>query len=332
MDKAPLVSIIIPVYNAEKYLKRCIDSIQSQTVIDYECILIDDGSTDNSGRILDNYAKSDQRLKVLHKENGGVSSARNLGLEIANGDYIVFVDADDYISKTYLQNLLYGISNGSDLSVSSCIKCNGYGDNIKEAYNETTLSPNDYYRLFTDFDFAWRTSPWGKMYKKSIIEKWHLRFDNLLNYGEDLYFLYSYILNSDKIQTTSYTDYYYFYNNSNSLTKKTYSLSVELYTYNQISSLFSKLIAEFHFKDLAITRIMQRKASLFRRVLNALYDNNVNKILRLKTLNNVDTQMYCTYIDTNSKKERLYIYLLKRRCYKSYDTVRYFVKYFKKLL
>ena len=93
----PVLSIIVPVYNVEKYLARCIDSILAQTFTDFELILVDDGSTDNSGEICDEYAGKDPRIIVIHKENGGVSSARNHGLDIARGEYITFVDSDDQI-------------------------------------------------------------------------------------------------------------------------------------------------------------------------------------------------------------------------------------------
>ena len=93
-----LISVIVPVYNVEEYLDRCIESIVNQTYKNLEILLIDDGSTDNSYNICDKWAKKDNRIKVVHKENGGVSSARNVGLDVATGDYIGFVDSDDYIS------------------------------------------------------------------------------------------------------------------------------------------------------------------------------------------------------------------------------------------
>ncbi len=103
---SPLVSVIVPVYNTEKYLRRCIDSILAQTFTDFELLLINDGSKDNSGAICDEYAKKDSRIRVFHKENGGVSTARNLGLNDAKGDYIIFLDADDYwYNSTFLQEL-----------------------------------------------------------------------------------------------------------------------------------------------------------------------------------------------------------------------------------
>ena len=91
------LSVIIPVYNVEKYLHQCIDSVLRQTYNDYEVILVDDGTPDNSGKICDEYAKKDIRITVIHKTNGGISSARNAGLDIATGDYIMFVDSDDYL-------------------------------------------------------------------------------------------------------------------------------------------------------------------------------------------------------------------------------------------
>ena len=106
-----LISIIVPVYNTEKYLDRCIQSILSQTYTDFELLLIDDGSTDSSGVICDKYAEQDSRVRVFHKENGGVSSARNIGLDNANGVWITFCDSDDWVYPYWLEN--YGITNNS---------------------------------------------------------------------------------------------------------------------------------------------------------------------------------------------------------------------------
>ena len=105
-----LISIIIPVYNCEKYLGRCIESILNQTYKNIEVILVDDGSPDNCGLMCDEYKKQDHRVKVIHKENGGLSSARNAGLDVASGEYIAFVDSDDYIATTMLEKM-YALKN-----------------------------------------------------------------------------------------------------------------------------------------------------------------------------------------------------------------------------
>ena len=103
MSNNPLITVIVPVYNVEKYLTRCVDSIINQTYKNLEIILVDDGSTDSSPAICDNYAKKDSRINVIHKQNNGASSARNAALDIASGDYIGFVDSDDYIKSRYVR-------------------------------------------------------------------------------------------------------------------------------------------------------------------------------------------------------------------------------------
>ena len=105
LKTSPTISVIIPVYNTEMYLRRCIDSVLAQTYQDFELLLIDDGSKDSSGAICDEYAAKDARVRVFHKENGGVSSARNLGLDNARGEWVTFVDSDDYIEKKLSQVL-----------------------------------------------------------------------------------------------------------------------------------------------------------------------------------------------------------------------------------
>ena len=109
------VSIIVPVYNVEKYLQRCIESILTQTETDFELLLIDDGSKDKSGLICDEYAQKDKRVNVIHKENGGVSSARNLGIEKANGEWMCFIDADDYVRQDFLSDIQQYLFNDVDI-------------------------------------------------------------------------------------------------------------------------------------------------------------------------------------------------------------------------
>ena len=113
-----LISIIVPVYNVEEYLKQCLDSILEQTFSDYEVILVNDGSTDNSGLICQEYAEKDSRIRYFEKENGGLSDARNYGIEQAQGEYLTFVDSDDFLDKMHL-NVLYTalVSNNVDISI-----------------------------------------------------------------------------------------------------------------------------------------------------------------------------------------------------------------------
>ena len=117
----PKISVIVPVYKAERYLSACIDSILAQTFTDFELLLIDDGSPDASGQICDEYAARDRRIVVIHKDNGGLSDARNAGLDICKGEYISFVDSDDWINDKFIQNLYSSIKkNDADIAVASC--------------------------------------------------------------------------------------------------------------------------------------------------------------------------------------------------------------------
>ena len=113
-SQTPIISVIVPVYNVEQYLPRCIDSILAQTFTDFELLLIDDGSKDKSGAICDAYARKDPRIRVFHKPNGGVSSARNMGLDNAKGEWIAFVDSDDWVNEDFLANFVE-IDSGEDL-------------------------------------------------------------------------------------------------------------------------------------------------------------------------------------------------------------------------
>ena len=130
-----LISVIVPIYNVEKYINRCIDSIIEQTYTNLEIILVDDGSTDNSGSICDEYAKKDNRIKVIHKENGGVSSARNVGLDTAIGQYITFVDSDDYIEKKYCEILLKTLKKQK----ADCVAC-GYNRIYKNKEEKMSMN------------------------------------------------------------------------------------------------------------------------------------------------------------------------------------------------
>ena len=184
-------SIIVPVYNVENELSKCIDSILRQSVEDFELILVDDGSTDRSGQICNDYGKKDRRIKVIHKSNGGVSSARNLGLDIANGDYIVFVDSDDYVTEDYLKKLynpnvdmvLCGIKH-VQVNRENCIildnKLYGVFNINEEIINQIIES-------------KYINTVYSKMYHNDIIKKNNIRFMEDMVMGEDTIFIIDYM-------------------------------------------------------------------------------------------------------------------------------------------
>lgn len=204
--QSPKISVIVPVYNVEKYLPRCIDSILSQTFTDFELLLIDDGSPDNSGNICDEYALKDKRVRVFHKPNGGVSSARNLGIERTLGEWITFIDADDYIEQDFLsipedaiEDLLIQnykvLKNGSDSCFDFERVC------ISQSQILPLLNENLVKRIFR--------VPWAKFFKKTIIEENEIRFLHDVKIGEDSLFMLDYLFYVNSVRYLSSGIYIY---------------------------------------------------------------------------------------------------------------------------
>ncbi len=203
-----LLSIIVPVYKTEQYLKKCIDSILAQKYQNYELILVDDGSPDRSGKICDEYAEKDNRIKVIHKQNGGLVSARIAGLQIAEGDYVGYVDSDDWIDVDYFSNMMDIVNDNGDVD----IVCSFY----KEAYDTTNKIPpeqvesgiycNEILSFLKDnmmykapfFNFGIYPSVWSKITKRSILEKFQSQVPQGITLGEDSAVTYPMILNDCK--------------------------------------------------------------------------------------------------------------------------------------
>lgn len=197
-----LISVIVPVYKVENVLHYCIDSILNQTYKDFELILVDDGSPDNSGKICDEYAKKDNRIKVIHKENGGVSSARNCGIDAAKGKYICFVDSDDYPCINYLLDMVNMCTkfDGCDLLLGGFYVVSDYKSNIEkkvlftEDHNYSCVSRLDFVRMYEKWVIQ---MPWNKLYKLKIIQTSKIRFDGNFSLGEDVLFNIDYLTNSN---------------------------------------------------------------------------------------------------------------------------------------
>lgn len=222
-----LISVIIPVYNVEKYLDRCMQSVLKQTYRNLEIILVDDGSTDASGKICDEYREKDDRIKVIHKENGGASSARNVGLKIATGNFIGFVDSDDLIvgdMYEYLSDLLH--QTNADLVSCCCttkIKELDYKNKnevLREYIGREIMEL--FYRIKGGGSFI---SPCRKLYKREILENLYF-LEGKIN--EDVLFAYEVCKKAKKIVESNQNKYYYFKNDTgvtrSKLCKKDYAL------------------------------------------------------------------------------------------------------------
>jgi glycosyltransferase involved in cell wall biosynthesis len=205
------ISVIIPVYNTEKYLQECIDSVLSQTFTDFECILVDDGSPDNSGKICDEYAKKDKRIRVIHKENGGVSSARNAGLDIAQGEWIIFVDSDDWVDEKYLE-FLYDNAIKNNVDVSICgvnVFEDGFTWHRDKCTRSVTLTPKEAILIMFDIRVSFGGFSFNKLFKKQIIDNNNLRYDESVSYMEDVQFFYNIFKVVGRIYYSSQPCYFY---------------------------------------------------------------------------------------------------------------------------
>ena len=211
-----MVSCIIPVYNTEKYLPRCIESVLAQTFVDWEMLLIDDGSTDASGSICDEYAAKDERIRVFHKENGGISSARNVGLNYAQGEWIFFVDSDDSLPKTSLESLL---SRSSDANIIAGGFFSFGGSKIVETLKEPKFISRD---LDRKIPTAYMATVWGKLFKRKICPM----FDERVRFAEDTLFILSCVRETDRIKLVDDTVYTY---NNDAFPDK-YSMTADEYS------------------------------------------------------------------------------------------------------
>lgn len=212
-----MISVIVPVYNVEDYLHRCIDSILSQTYRDFELILVDDESTDNSGSICEDYKRVDNRVHVIHKKNGGVSSARNAGISVATGEFITFFDSDDYVKEDYLQRMIQSIEeNNADLSVCGFDEV-GENGNIINTFVEEERTVQLYNAesvitfIFNVLSGVPVWSVWCRMWRTSIIKENSIAFcETSENYAEDLTFYLEYLLYCKSISFMDYVGYNYF--------------------------------------------------------------------------------------------------------------------------
>ena len=212
------ISVIVPVYNVEKYLKRCLDSIINQTFKDIEIICINDGSTDNSGEILNSYAQKDKRIKIIEQTNSGLSAVRNKGIDIASGEYISFIDSDDWIDKNFYENL-YNAACKNDADIAACgiIRLSEYRKKyLLQFEKEITLENPD--KKFEICDIPDINYVWNKIYKLDKIRKYNLKFLEGYVY-EDVLFTPQTVFYLKKLVTVPDT-YYYYWRTPNSIVAK----------------------------------------------------------------------------------------------------------------
>lgn len=280
--KNPKISVIVPVYNVEKYLHKCIDSILAQTFTDFELLLIDDGSTDKSDDICDEYAVKDARVRVFHTENRGVSAARNHGLREASGDWICFVDSDDWVENCYLEYLycVDGLDENND-----CIVCQSvYVDfevDGKVKSNKWFVLPNlvqtkpfDEKVIINKILNGYNSFVYAKLFNKQTIRENEIYFNESLSINEDKLFFHKYLQYVDKIYLSSFVSYHYLRRDMVSLSKMNHTSEEQTIAADELLKINEVLIEKF-----PITNILLQKKLYNRYGLGHIYSacRRVNK-------------------------------------------------------
>lgn len=192
------ISVIVPVYNTAQFLPRCIDSIISQSFTDFELLLIDDGSIDGSGQICDAYAEKDNRIRVFHKENGGVSSARNMGLDNAKGEWLAFVDSDDLLAEGALEIMAVEVAEDVDMVYGGIRKFDDHCDDletilVRQKGKISVEQALDSFVMSDRRNGDWQRYMINRIFRRSIVEKFELRFNTELYYKEDGLFVVQFL-------------------------------------------------------------------------------------------------------------------------------------------
>ena len=278
------VSIIVPVYNVENYLSKCLDSLINQTYKDIQIICVNDGSTDNSSKILYEYAQKDSRIKIAEKENGGLFSARHEGMKYVDGDYILFVDSDDYVDRTLVEKCV----NTADADIvvfgafsvkKDKITSGGYGySKIPCKYFKKTFNKDDFGKDI----FKFPPTAWSKMYRTSFIKENNIRFQEIRNGEDQLFFIHS-MLTAKKIAVIPENLYYYLKTRKGAITavnKKT-SLSPILNCY-ETEKLLSDLNIEENFKTFIVNKYFEKSLSWYTKADEDIKDEFYTELIKLQ--------------------------------------------------
>ena len=316
----PEVSVIVPVYNAEQYLEKCIDSILKQSFTDFELILVDDGSTDNSFELCAKYAHKDRRVRAVRIANSGVSRARNTGIAHAGGKYIMFCDSDDYVEPNWISKL-YALSEGND-----CMAIGGYtiydirNPDGAESYvfpKYTYCHKRDFFDVCLQILFY---TVWNKMYSTRLIKENDLKFAEDLSVGEDMLFNLDYLRVADDVMLLDKScEYNYVLRKTESLNNKYYENLFDIYVRHYTALL--EAMKEF---DSDVERYKGTFYFVYLRMLIAALNNNMNKknpagfLKKLSTNSKLmkrDEFSVCLELADMKSYSKLFIWCLKTRSF-----------------
>ncbi|WP_273851273.1 glycosyltransferase family 2 protein [Guptibacillus spartinae] len=284
MEK-PIISVIVPIYNAQLYLSKCINSILNQSFFSFELILINDGSTDRSGEICDAYANEDNRVRVIHKCNEGVSIARNTGLNVSRGKYLMFADADDYVEKSWCKLLYDLIETHKHSMIISGYNIYNYENNERRTrtLGEGSVIDIDKSSFYTLYEKTLLNTQWNKIYDANIIKSKKIFFKEKISLGEDLLFNLEYLKHvGDKIFICNIPLYNYIKSEKESLDNKFHENLFEIY-----NILFSEMYNCMKLFKTDIEHIRPTFYNSYLTMMNSTLENTFRKECTLSFINKV---------------------------------------------
>ena len=317
----PKISVVIPVYNTERFIARLIESVMTQTFEDFELILVDDGSKDASGEICDRFAaKYSGKVRVKHNENQGVSSARNCGIDMATGEWVTFIDSDDYILPQYLQNLYDNAEKfNSDFVMTGIVRRYEEKpiDDVVREWSECVVTREEIAKLYDLEIMQYQKGPVIKLFKREILNKHGIRFDKRLSRGEDALFVYTYLLHCSKMSVAPGANYIYCLREGSLMSQIMAPFQTELYGYERMKSVLLNLT------DISHPYPRHYLVYWFERVINAIYSigNSYCFTDRLKYLKQLDYSYYKKWKEPISWKENVNKRLLCDKQFLLYDVL-----------
>lgn len=293
----PSISIIIPCYNSASFLEQCLNSIRTQSFSDFEVFMINDGSSDTTGLIIDNFRDKDHRFKAIHKQNGGVSSARNEGLRAASGEWICFVDSDDTLKPDALKKMFSLTGNDCDIVVAGYETFNNKP--FKLPPNKTSIKSNVELalELFMPSDYKYLGYPWAKLFRRSVITDKNLFFDEALLYNEDRLFNLNFLLHAKKGAYTTEPVYNYYIRDNGAMASikgpSYWKFETDLDAFIKMNDT-ARLLGSANLAELI--RRQTYWSYQYNRHLNKIYGNNssqTNRRLKSKIRTVLTTKQYC---------------------------------------
>lgn len=318
--RPPCISVIVPVYKVEAYLSQCIDSLLTQTFTDFELLLIDDGSPDNCGDICDRYVKNDNRIKVFHKVNGGPSSARNCGLDNAQGEWIAFVDSDDYVGRDYLKELYEVTAPDVDLVIQSLFHIKNYEGEItndsRNSVKKWVYAPSDFGEMQKEQHLEFYCQTMSKLFRREFLRNKGIKFIDSVRFGEDYIFLFSCLnVMQGKVCMSSTSNYFYI-DRENSLVHGKYSFEEEFSVYYYVRNVTMTFIQKYNCQidNFDIACYLHRAITM------------VKSRADLQKISPEDWTFFCKYFKVITKKTALDKWVIGH--FYSFPTVLFFYLYF----